>query len=81
MRIGELLTEQKESLGHGEFTAWVKENLPFTVRTAQNYMRIWNERETLKSETVLLLGSYRLLRGGLSILRKLLRKITLKISS
>jgi hypothetical protein len=64
MRIGELLTGQKENIGHGGFTAWVKDNLPFTIRTAQNYMRLWNERERIKSETVWLLGSYRLLRSG-----------------
>ena len=35
IRIGELLTEQKQNLKHGEFTSWVENNLPFTERTAQ----------------------------------------------
>jgi hypothetical protein len=38
IRIGELLTEQKQSLKHGEFAPWIKDNLPFTDRTAQMYM-------------------------------------------
>ena len=52
IRIGELLNEQKEKLKHGEFTAWVNNNLPFTDRTARNYMRLFQERDKLKTETV-----------------------------
>ena len=29
IRIGELLSEQKDSLKHGEFIPWIKDNLPF----------------------------------------------------
>ena len=64
VRIGELLTEQKAKLPHGEFTPWIETNLPFTVRTAQNYMKVYRERDTLKSENVsLLTEGYRLLQG------------------
>lgn len=52
IRIGELLTEQKGLLNHGEFGKWITANLPFTSRTAQNYMRVYKERDRLKSETV-----------------------------
>jgi hypothetical protein len=52
IRIGELLTIQKRNLGHGKFTPWIKENLPFTSRTAQNYRNIYLHREKLKSENV-----------------------------
>lgn len=52
IRIGELLTEQKASMKHGEFTPWIKANLPFTDRTTQNYMRVYRERDRLKTETV-----------------------------
>jgi hypothetical protein len=62
IRIGELLTEQKGTLKHGEFGIWVKENLPFTNRTAENYMRAYRESDRLKNETVSDLSSaYRLL--------------------
>ena len=64
IRVGELLTEQKQNLRHGEFTSWVKNNLPFTDRTAQIYMRFYSERDWLKTEAVSVLNlksAYRLL--------------------
>jgi len=62
IRIGELLTEQKASLKHGDFTPWIESNLPFTDRTARNYMRIYQEKDQLKSETVSdLKSAYKLL--------------------
>ena len=62
IRIGELLSEQKANLLHGEFIPWVKANLPFTERTAQNYMKIYNQRALLKNENVShLTGAYALL--------------------
>jgi hypothetical protein len=62
VRIGQLLTEQKQALGHGEFIPWLKANVPFTDRTARNYMRLYRERERLKTETVSgLKGAYALL--------------------
>jgi hypothetical protein len=62
IRIGELLTEQKAVLEHGRFTPWIKDNLPFTDRTARNYMRVYRGRDRLKSETVSdLKAAYKLL--------------------
>jgi hypothetical protein len=62
IRVGQLLTEQKENLKHGEFTAWVTSNLSFTDRTARNYMKVYRERNKFKTETVSdLTGAYRLL--------------------
>jgi len=52
IRIGQLLSEQKTSLKHGEFIPWVKANLPFTERTAQFYMKIYTNRERIKNENV-----------------------------
>jgi signal recognition particle subunit SRP54 len=51
IRIGELLTTVKAQCKHGEWLPWVQANLPFSERTAQNYMRAaeWCEG---KSETV-----------------------------
>ncbi len=63
IKIGELLTEQKDSLNHGEFGPCIKASLPFTDRTARNYMRLYRERNRLnKTETVSdLKSAYRLL--------------------
>ena len=40
MKMGELLIEAKKIVPHGKFSAWVKENISVTPRTAQMYMRI-----------------------------------------
>ena len=62
IRIGDLLKQQKEELKHGEFGKWIEENLSFSIRTAQNYMKLHKERDKLKSATVShLTESYRLL--------------------
>lgn len=47
IRLGELLTEVKAELPHGEFTGWIEENLPFTPRTARRYMKVYNHRAEL----------------------------------
>jgi hypothetical protein len=55
---GELLLQAKEHCGHGQWLPWLKENVHFSVRTAQAYMRIakeWNRLEA-KSATVAHLG-------------------------
>lgn len=52
MRIGELLVEQKARLRHGEWTPWVKENLPFSPRHSQKYMQIYAHREALKAPSM-----------------------------
>lgn len=64
IEIGGLLAQVKASLPHGEWGAWIGENLTFTARTATNYIKLHEERDRLlKSETVSdLAGAYRLLR-------------------
>lgn len=52
LRIGELLNKAKAEIGHGKFTAWITENLPFTERTARNYMRIANRKEEIAAAGV-----------------------------
>ena len=63
IRIGQLLSEQKQTLKHGEFTQWLEANIPFTDRTARNYMWLYRERDRLKTEIVSdLKGAYVCLR-------------------
>lgn len=52
IRLGELLTLQKEELAHGQFIIWVEAYLPFDQRTAQRYMRLFAYREEIKSDSV-----------------------------
>lgn len=39
-RAGEALLQVKQTLPHGQFTAWVLENCGFTDRTARSYMKV-----------------------------------------
>ena len=52
IRLGELLTQAKAALLHGEWLGWLKENVTFNVRTAQRYMGVYQERDLLKNDTV-----------------------------
>jgi hypothetical protein len=39
IRCGELLTEKKAALGHGEFIPWIETNCEFKYSTAARYMK------------------------------------------
>jgi hypothetical protein len=56
LRVGELLIETKEYLPHGHFCRWIKNALPFTDRTARRYMRLFDEKDLLKSDKMSDLG-------------------------
>jgi hypothetical protein len=62
IEAGGILQKVKESLPHGEFTAWVEANAGFNIRTAQRYMKIHGNRDRLKNESVsLLTDAYKML--------------------
>jgi len=44
IRCGELLTEQKKRLNHGEFTPWVCKHCEFSHDTANVYMRAFRQK-------------------------------------
>jgi hypothetical protein len=52
IRVGELLTNIRSTLKHGEWLRWCEANLPFDSRTARNYTRVFNARGILKLENV-----------------------------
>jgi hypothetical protein len=63
IRIGELLAEQKANLEHGQWLPWIKKR--FSDETLQRYMRVYRNREELKSASVTDLAHvYRLLNGS-----------------
>lgn len=49
IKIGELLTEQKEIIGHGGFISWIEDNLDITDQTARNYMRLFSHNDKIKN--------------------------------
>lgn len=49
LRIGELLIEQRQRCKHGEWLPWLKANVQFTQKTANNYMRVYEARSKLES--------------------------------
>ena len=40
-RMGEILVAAKKIVGHGKFGDWIKNNVPFSERTANNYMNVY----------------------------------------
>jgi hypothetical protein len=62
IRIGELLAQHKASLKHGEWLPWLSGNVEFNERTAQRYMRVFDNRDRLKNDSVSYLAdAYKLL--------------------
>jgi hypothetical protein len=47
IRIGELLIANKQAVPHGAWLNWLKKNITFDIRTAQNYMRLFEQRHLL----------------------------------
>jgi hypothetical protein len=47
LRVGELLTEVRERLGHGKWLKWLGKNVSVSPRQAQRYVRLWEYSETL----------------------------------
>ncbi len=47
MNIGERLNRAKSSFPHGTWVAWIDDNFEFSVRTAQDYMRLAEHRKLI----------------------------------
>jgi len=45
IRVGQLLTEQKAFVGHGNFIAWIEKNLDINERSARRYMALYEYRD------------------------------------
>jgi hypothetical protein len=65
IRIGELLDQIRLNIPHGQWLPWIQKNLPFSERTAQNYIRCFAQKDRLKNANVAdLSGAYLLLSEG-----------------
>ncbi|MDD3083062.1 MAG: DUF3102 domain-containing protein [Desulfobacterales bacterium] len=42
IKIGQLLTEQKEFVGHGGFLSWIDERLDISKNTVERYMKLYS---------------------------------------
>jgi DNA modification methylase len=51
VEIGSLLCTKRKELKHGQWLPWAKKNLPFSDRTARNYIQIFQHADRLKLET------------------------------
>lgn len=69
IEVGQLLSEQKRTLQHGQWTAWIGEHLPFGARTASTYMRLFAMKDLLKSENISDLGRAQQLMTRVSVTR------------
>ena len=47
IEIGRRLCRAKELIPHGAWGAWLKERVEFSERQAQNFMKVYNERDSL----------------------------------
>ena len=50
VRIGELLIAQKKECGHGNWLPWIEANLEFSIATAQEYMRCFDNKSLLNTD-------------------------------
>jgi hypothetical protein len=68
IRIGELLTKQKDSLNHGEWLPWLAANVEFSDRTARRYVGIFDRQDELILDSVSdLTTAYRALTTGSAV--------------
>ena len=68
LAAGELLTEAKAKVQHGQWLPWLEANCGLSERTSQRYMRLFNERATLEANTTRV--SDLSIRGALNLLVK-----------
>jgi len=51
IRAGELLAQAKAECKHGTWLPWLEENFEGAIRTAQEYLRLYNHRDQLRAKT------------------------------
>jgi len=49
IRAGEILTQVKDRLDHGEFLPWIERNCEFTNKTAESYMKLHRHASKIES--------------------------------
>jgi hypothetical protein len=49
IRAGELLTQTKDDLPHGEFLPWISKNCVFSQDTAERYRKLYNHADKIRT--------------------------------
>lgn len=57
IRAGEYLLDAKEQIPYGQFQGWIEQNLPFSLRTAQNYMKIAKKQDVIEQKGAKMLST------------------------
>ena len=47
IRVGQLLTEQKEFIGHGNFISWIEDNIDIGQVTAHKYINLYKHQSKI----------------------------------
>ena len=63
VEIGRLLCEAKAKVAHGEWGQWLAENVCYSVSTANNMMRLYNERESMAQLDMFSSGGWDMFEG------------------
>lgn len=63
VEIGRLLCEAKEKVGHGTWGQWLAENVSYSVSTANNMMRLYNEKESMAQLDMFSSGGWDMFEG------------------
>lgn len=63
VEIGRLLCEAKARVAHGEWGNWLAENVYYSVSTANNMMRLYNERESMAQLDMFSSGGWEMFEG------------------
>ena len=76
IRAGELLTEAKAQLNHGEWLPWLEKSVQFSERSARSYIEVFENRDLLYRNRQYiadlgLVGALRLLRKGTPMLQSM----------
>lgn len=62
IKLGGILDDFKETVGHGHFIDWVNTYLPFSERTSRNYMSLFRHKDSIKEQNITsLLQAYKLI--------------------
>lgn len=62
IKLGGILSDYKDTVGHGHFVEWINTSLPFSERTSRNYMSLFRHKDKIQEQKITsLLQAYKLI--------------------